>query len=192
MRNLTYAAADAGADFPQTPMRLKLGIWAGGDPTNGQGTIEWAGGESDYADCPYTMYVESVTITNYNPASAYSYEGTSGAFTSIESVNDTDGAAANATSSSTAGSLLSSRTSASQSSASAAASASASASSGSADGTTSSSSAASAIGTALGSAGPSVRSNSAERLRTGGRGFDGVGFSALSFVMGVTMTMMIM
>jgi hypothetical protein len=38
VRALTPANADAG-QYPQTPMQLKLGIWAGGDPSNPPGTI---------------------------------------------------------------------------------------------------------------------------------------------------------
>jgi len=29
-------------------MRLKLGNWAGGGPTQPEGTIEWAGGKCDF------------------------------------------------------------------------------------------------------------------------------------------------
>lgn len=37
-------ADDNGYNYPQTPMYLKIGIWAGGDPTeNSNGTVEWAG-----------------------------------------------------------------------------------------------------------------------------------------------------
>jgi beta-glucanase (GH16 family) len=73
VRTLDYAAAVDGTNFPQTPMRIKIGIWAGGDPNNAEGTIEWAGGETDYTDGPFTMYVESVNILNYNPAQSYKF-----------------------------------------------------------------------------------------------------------------------
>lgn len=85
VRTLGYA--DAGNDFPQTPMRLKLGIWAGGDPSNPPGTIEWAGGETNYADAPFTMYVKSVKITNLNPAESYRWSDRSGSFESIKASN---------------------------------------------------------------------------------------------------------
>lgn len=49
-------------------MNVRLGIWAGGDPSNAKGTIEWAGGETDYSKVPFTMYIKDVTIVNYNPA----------------------------------------------------------------------------------------------------------------------------
>ncbi|RLV93782.1 Extracellular glycosidase UTR2 [Spathaspora sp. JA1] len=31
-------------DFPQTPSRIQISLWPGGDPANGLGTIQWAGG----------------------------------------------------------------------------------------------------------------------------------------------------
>ena len=39
VRTLAYSHAVSGHNYPQTPMRLKLGIWAGGDPGNPNGTI---------------------------------------------------------------------------------------------------------------------------------------------------------
>lgn len=35
----TLTAAQAGPSYPQTPMQVKAGVWAGGDPTNPPGTI---------------------------------------------------------------------------------------------------------------------------------------------------------
>ncbi|KUI59275.1 putative glycosidase crf1 [Cytospora mali] len=84
VRTLAYADANGGDNYPQTPMRVKLGIWAGGDPSNSEGTIEWAGGETDYDDGPFTAYVKSVSITNYNPASTYTYGDLTGSYSSIE------------------------------------------------------------------------------------------------------------
>jgi beta-glucanase (GH16 family) len=80
----TLTAAEAGDYFPQTPMRLRIGIWAGGDPTNAPGTIEWAGGQTDYSAGPFTMYLKSVKITNANPGSSYTYGDNSGSADSIE------------------------------------------------------------------------------------------------------------
>lgn len=39
VRTLEYADAVDGTNFPQTPMVVKIGIWAGGDPSNSAGTI---------------------------------------------------------------------------------------------------------------------------------------------------------
>lgn len=89
VRTLEYADAVDGTNYPQTPMRIRIGIWAGGDPDNSEGTIEWAGGETDYTAGPFTMYVESVDIINYNPASAYKYSDKTGAYTSIKASNGT-------------------------------------------------------------------------------------------------------
>jgi beta-glucanase (GH16 family) len=36
--------------YPQTPCYIKFGLWAGGDPSNPKGTIQWAGGPTDYSD----------------------------------------------------------------------------------------------------------------------------------------------
>ena len=73
-----------GQNFPQTPMRLKLGNWCGGCAGEPGGTIEWAGGQTEFGGDPYVMYVESVGIQNYNPADSYTYGGTSGSWESIE------------------------------------------------------------------------------------------------------------
>jgi len=47
--NVVRTVPGAGpGEYPQTPSYLKFGIWAGGDPTLPQGTIDWAGGKTDY------------------------------------------------------------------------------------------------------------------------------------------------
>ncbi|KAJ5301712.1 hypothetical protein N7508_006575 [Penicillium antarcticum] len=90
VRTLEYSDALNGKNYPQTPMRIRIGIWAGGDPDNSEGTIEWAGGETDYTEGPFSMYVESVDIINYNPAQAYKYTDKTGAYTSIKATNGTN------------------------------------------------------------------------------------------------------
>lgn len=89
VRTLSYADALGGENYPQTPMRIKLGIWAGGDSDNAEGTITWAGGETDYSDAPFTMTVESVKIENFNPAGSYTYGDQTGDYSSIE-LDETD------------------------------------------------------------------------------------------------------
>lgn len=89
LRTVKYADAKGGSRFPQTPMRLRLGIWAGGDSSNGEGTIEWAGGVTDYTQAPFTMYVESVKIVNYTPADSYKFTDTSGSYQNIKASNST-------------------------------------------------------------------------------------------------------
>ncbi|KAJ9618374.1 transglycosylase [Knufia peltigerae] len=82
VRAMTQAQAEAG-QYPQTPMYVKVGAWAGGDPSNPQGTIEWAGGPTDYSAGPFTMYLKSIHVTDYSTGSEYSYSGTSGTWQSI-------------------------------------------------------------------------------------------------------------
>ncbi|OAG24858.1 concanavalin A-like lectin/glucanase, partial [Alternaria alternata] len=92
VRTLQFADANGGSNYPQTPMNVRIGIWAGGDPNNAEGTIEWAGGETDYSKAPYTMVLEKVEVRNENPGSSYSYGDMTGGFESIV----TDGKGSNA------------------------------------------------------------------------------------------------
>lgn len=84
VRTVTYEEAQGGSRFPQTPMNIRLGIWAGGAPTNAEGTIEWAGGRTDYSKGPYSMYIKSVKIKNDNPAESYTWSDKSGSSDSIK------------------------------------------------------------------------------------------------------------
>ncbi|KAI4865281.1 glycoside hydrolase family 16 protein [Hypoxylon rubiginosum] len=74
VRSIQAKDTPSGFAFPQSPMKLQLGVWGGGDPDNNHWTIEWAGGEIDMKGAPYTMYVKSVNITNKYPASEYRYK----------------------------------------------------------------------------------------------------------------------
>ncbi|KAI3397857.1 hypothetical protein diail_10258 [Diaporthe ilicicola] len=71
--------------YPQTPMQLKFGIWAGGDPSNSQGTISWAGGSTDYSQGPFSATVQKIAVTDYSTGSKYSYGDMSGTWESIKS-----------------------------------------------------------------------------------------------------------
>lgn len=106
VRTLNYSDAVGGYDFPQTPMRIKIGVWAGGDPSNSQGTITWAGGKTVYSDGPFTMFVESVKIINFNPALSYIYTDKTGSYSSIKASNSTS--TSNSTKASGSPSLLNS------------------------------------------------------------------------------------
>ncbi|THW29170.1 putative transglycosidase, GH16 family [Aureobasidium pullulans] len=77
-------ATDAGDQYPQTPMLVKLGIWSGGDSSNAPGTIAWAGGNTDYSAGPYTMVVQSIAVTDYSTGKSYSYSDQTGSWTSIK------------------------------------------------------------------------------------------------------------
>lgn len=84
VRTLPYAAANNGNNYPQTPMTVRMGIWAGGDPGNSNGTIEWAGGLTDYSKGPYTMFVQSATVNDFSTGKAYEYSDHSGSWQSIK------------------------------------------------------------------------------------------------------------
>lgn len=84
VRSLKYAEANGGHNFPQTPMNLRLGIWAGGDPSMPNGTVEWAGGATDYSQGPYTMWVNSIKVKDASKGSTYTYSDKSGSWQSIK------------------------------------------------------------------------------------------------------------
>ncbi|OTB02328.1 glycoside hydrolase family 16 protein [Hypoxylon sp. CI-4A] len=82
----TLEASDAEDNqYPQTPMRVKFGVWAGGDSSNAEGTISWARGPTDYTQGPFSMSVKNVIVTDYSTGSSYSYGDTSGDWASITS-----------------------------------------------------------------------------------------------------------
>lgn len=110
VRTLKYADALGGENYPQTPMRVKLGIWAGGDPDNAEGTIEWAGGKTDYSGGPYTMTVQKIAIENLNPAESYTYGDETGSYKSIK-FDEKDGGSDDSSSSSSTASEAASKTS---------------------------------------------------------------------------------
>lgn len=62
-------------NFPQTPARIQLSIWPGGLASNGQGTIDWAGGLINWNSQDIQQYgydyaqFESVTVACYNATS---------------------------------------------------------------------------------------------------------------------------
>ncbi len=84
VRTLLPKSANNTNNYPQTPMRVSIGIWAGGDPTLPKGTREWAGGDTDYSKGPFTMYVKSAQVTDYNTGKEYSYGDHSGSWQSIK------------------------------------------------------------------------------------------------------------
>lgn len=85
VRTLNYDDAVNGKNYPQTPMTVRLGIWAGGDSSeNSNGTVEWAGGETNYKDGPFTMIVDSIYVADYSTGSAYTYSDNTGDYSSIK------------------------------------------------------------------------------------------------------------
>lgn len=86
VRELKQSEAESN-QYPQTPMQVKFGSWAGGDPArNAPGTVDWARGPTDYSKGPFTMSVKHVSITDYSTGKQYKYTDTSGSWQSIEAV----------------------------------------------------------------------------------------------------------
>ncbi|KAK4542392.1 hypothetical protein LTR36_006849 [Oleoguttula mirabilis] len=84
-RTVPYAASGL---YPQTPSMLKFGIWAGGDSSEPNGTIEWAGGLTDWSKGPFTMIVQSIKITDASTnTTSYAYGDQTGDYSSITSVS---------------------------------------------------------------------------------------------------------
>src|SRR5271170_537000 len=79
----TLTAASVGGQYPQTPMQVRLGTWCGGCSGEPEGTVEWAGGPTTFADDPYIMTITSLTIDNANPGGSYIYSDMSGSASSI-------------------------------------------------------------------------------------------------------------
>lgn len=94
VRVLKATEAQTG-QYPQTPMQIKVGTWAGGDSANAPGTIAWAGGPVDYSAGPYTMYLKAIAVTDYSTGSSYSYQGMSGTWQTIKSNGGTINASGN-------------------------------------------------------------------------------------------------
>lgn len=71
----TWNSTNRAYYYPQTPSRVQLSLWPGGDQGNAIGTINWAGGEIDW-NAPdltspgyYYAMLESVDIECYDPPS---------------------------------------------------------------------------------------------------------------------------
>jgi beta-glucanase (GH16 family) len=84
VRTLPYASPGL---YPQTPSRMRIGIWAGGDASEPEGVIEWAGGLVNWNQGPFTMTVQSIKITDGSTnTSTYSYTDHTGSWKSIKAV----------------------------------------------------------------------------------------------------------
>ncbi|KAI0395250.1 concanavalin A-like lectin/glucanase domain-containing protein [Xylariaceae sp. FL0594] len=93
VRELKYSDAKGGTRFPQTPCQLKLGIWDAGSSTAPEGTVQWAGGLTDFSKGPFTAYYKSVTIQDYangvSGAKEYVWKsGSDGSYQSIDVKTD--------------------------------------------------------------------------------------------------------
>jgi len=163
VRTLDYADANGGSNFPQTPMRVKMGNWDGGASTEPEGTVQWAGGHSDFSNGKtYTMYVKSVTITDGTTSgSEYTYGDETGSYESIK----VSGSSGGAVISSSASSSSASKTASASKSASTGATATKSSGSSS---TSSSDPSSESSGSSSGSSGSSSGSSAASSAAAGG------------------------
>ncbi|KAI5922349.1 glycoside hydrolase family 16 protein [Camillea tinctor] len=87
VRTLKAEDANNTLNYPQTPMKLSIGIWAGGDPSMPAGTRAWAGGDTNYDEVPFTMYVKSARVEDYSSGKEYVYGDKSGSWESIKIVS---------------------------------------------------------------------------------------------------------
>jgi beta-glucanase (GH16 family) len=76
LRELVPAQAVNGKNYPQTPMNVRMGMWAGGDVKNNDpGVVKWAGGETNFKEGPFQMQVLQVFAQDYTDAKEYSWDG---------------------------------------------------------------------------------------------------------------------
>ncbi|OLL23572.1 Acyl-protein thioesterase 1 [Neolecta irregularis DAH-3] len=85
VRTLTKASTLTNGvyQYPQSPSQIKIGSWVAGVPGTAEGTIQWAGGLTDFSQAPFTMVVRRFDVKSYTPTSSYSFSGTSGLADSI-------------------------------------------------------------------------------------------------------------
>lgn len=111
VRTLKYADAKGGAGYPQTPMQIKLGTWVAGRKDAPEGTVQWAGGYTDFTQAPFNGYYKSVTVQDYmngaKSAGSYVYGDRTGTYQSIK-IEQGDGKSDGAQSSSAQSSATSS------------------------------------------------------------------------------------
>lgn len=101
-RSKTWNSTANSYYFPQTPSRVQLSIWPAGIASNGEGTIDWAGGlidwnSPDVANAGYFYaQVQEVTIECYGPppgadvqgSTSYIYTDNVGLNNSVQVTND--------------------------------------------------------------------------------------------------------
>jgi beta-glucanase (GH16 family) len=105
VRTLKNTGIEGCAGYPQSPMQIKLGTWVAGRKDAPQGTIEWAGGVTDFTDAPFDGYYQTLRIQDYmggkgaKEATEYHYTDRSGTWQSIKVVNNGEEADEDVTSS---------------------------------------------------------------------------------------------
>ncbi|VUC27476.1 unnamed protein product [Clonostachys rosea] len=65
VRRLLPDQAKGGSRFPQTPFEIKIGTWVAGGKDSPEGTVEWAGGRTDFSKGPFDAYYKSISIVDY-------------------------------------------------------------------------------------------------------------------------------
>jgi beta-glucanase (GH16 family) len=75
---------DPEHQYPQTPSRLHLGVWAAGDPNEPEGVRHWAGGETDFNKLPFVAYVRNVTLEPSSKCAYFNYTDKSGSSDSVK------------------------------------------------------------------------------------------------------------
>ncbi|KAL2150804.1 hypothetical protein VTH82DRAFT_7367 [Thermothelomyces myriococcoides] len=94
VRTLRNEGLEGCAGYPQTPMQIKLGTWVAGRKDAPQGTIDWAGGLTNFEEAPFDGYYQSLHIVDYmggrgaKEATEYQYTDRSGTWQSIKVVNN--------------------------------------------------------------------------------------------------------
>jgi hypothetical protein len=96
LRNATYNSTTQQYHYPQSPSRIQLSLWPAGLQSNGDGTIDWAGGlvnwDSNYmSNGYYYASVSEVDVECYSPPEGFSNNHGSSAYyyTSTAGTNDT-------------------------------------------------------------------------------------------------------
>jgi beta-glucanase (GH16 family) len=99
----TFNKTDNQYHYPQTPSRVQLSLWPAGLPTNGEGTVTWAGGlvDWDHQDVKTNGYYyatfDEVSIQCYDPppgasikgSKSYIYTGSAGTSDTVQ-ITDKD------------------------------------------------------------------------------------------------------
>ena len=76
----TWNTTDNTFHYPQTPARIELSLWPAGLSSNGQGTVDWAGGLVDW-NSPYMKngyyyaMFSDVNVQCYDPPPGYNNSG---------------------------------------------------------------------------------------------------------------------
>ncbi|KAK8233247.1 concanavalin A-like lectin/glucanase domain-containing protein, partial [Phyllosticta capitalensis] len=81
MRTLMFEDTVTKNEFPQTPSKVRIGMWTLDDPDHQtRSAVELASGQTTYTTdggMPWNMYVRRVEIVNYNASRHYNFTGRS-------------------------------------------------------------------------------------------------------------------